>query len=165
MHTRQSWHYTVGLNRIQGLPSLTAFFPPRFRIWNVAGAGVEGGRGTSFRTLFLRSRWDDPWVSTSWALHSTPLDILVENPTIIASINRKGNGVPTTISSTYQVLIPKPVREHPKPKQTLTVIEKDKMPILIPQASLDDLRGIAAGARVTDHREKKDQVTCSLLVT
>ena len=65
----------------------------------------------------------------------------------------------TTISSKYQVVIPKPVREHLnlKPKQRLTVIEKDRMLILIPQTSLDDLRGIAAGAETDDYREKKDR--------
>ncbi len=64
-----------------------------------------------------------------------------------------------TISSKYQVVIPKPVREHLnlKPKQKLTVIEKDKMLILIPHASLDDLRGIAAGAMIDDYREKEER--------
>jgi AbrB family looped-hinge helix DNA binding protein len=65
----------------------------------------------------------------------------------------------TTISSKYQVVIPKPAREHLnlKPKQMLTVIEKDGMLILIPQPSLDALRGIAAGAKTDDLREKKDR--------
>ena len=47
----------------------------------------------------------------------------------------------TTISSKYQVVIPKPARERLdlKPKQKLTVIEKDKMLILIPQSSTEDL--------------------------
>jgi len=64
-----------------------------------------------------------------------------------------------TISSKYQVVIPKPVRErlNLKPKQKLTVIEKDGMLILIPQISLDDLRGIAAGAKTDDYREKKER--------
>ena len=50
-----------------------------------------------------------------------------------------------TISSKYQIVIPKSAREHLKlkPKQKLTVIEKDKMLILIPHVSLDELRGIA----------------------
>jgi len=67
--------------------------------------------------------------------------------------------VQTTISSKYQVVIPKAAREHLnlKPKQKLTVIEKDKMLILIPQASLDELRGIAAGANVDNYREKMDR--------
>jgi AbrB family looped-hinge helix DNA binding protein len=65
----------------------------------------------------------------------------------------------TTISSKYQVVIPKPIREHLnlRPNQKLTVIEKDKMLILIPNPSLGELRGIAAGANTKDYREKKDR--------
>lgn len=65
----------------------------------------------------------------------------------------------TTISSKYQVVIPKAVRErlNLKPKQKLTIIEKDKMLILIPSTSLSELRGIAAGAVIDDYREKKDR--------
>lgn len=65
----------------------------------------------------------------------------------------------TTISSKYQVVIPKPVRKrlNLKPRQKLTVIEKDKMLILIPHYSLEELRGIAAGAKTDDYREKKDR--------
>ena len=64
-----------------------------------------------------------------------------------------------TISSKYQIVIPKPVRErlNLKPKQKLTVIEKDRMLILIPHTSLEELRGIAAGAKTDNHREKKDR--------
>jgi AbrB family looped-hinge helix DNA binding protein len=88
------------------------------------------------------------------------LTFFCKNPTLTVSINEKENIVQTTISSKYQVVIPKPVREHLnlKPKQKLTVIEKDKMLILIPHASLDELRGIASGTRTADYREKKDQV-------
>lgn len=66
----------------------------------------------------------------------------------------------TTISSKYQVVIPKPVREHLnlKPKQKLTVIEKDRMLILIPPVGLDELRGIAAGVSTDDYRDKKDRI-------
>lgn len=42
-----------------------------------------------------------------------------------------------------------------KPKQKLTVIEKDKMVILVPQISLDDLRGIAPGINTDNYREKR----------
>ena len=79
--------------------------------------------------------------------------------TIIVSICKKENIVQTTISSKYQVVIPKPVRErlNLKPQQKLTVIEKDRMLILIPSASLEELRGIAAGAKVDDYRDKKDR--------
>jgi AbrB family looped-hinge helix DNA binding protein len=66
----------------------------------------------------------------------------------------------TTISSKFQVVIPKPARErlHLKPKQKLTVIEKDGMLILIPHTSLEPLRGIASGANTVGYREKKDRI-------
>ena len=65
----------------------------------------------------------------------------------------------TTISSKYQIVIPKPVREHLnlKPKQKLTVIEKDKMIILVPLATLEELRGIAPGVSANNYREKRDR--------
>ena len=65
----------------------------------------------------------------------------------------------TTISSKYQVVIPKPARERLglKPKEKLTIIEKDGMLILIPPAPLEALKGIAKGARTDDYREKKDR--------
>ncbi len=65
----------------------------------------------------------------------------------------------TTISSKFQVVIPKQTREHLKlqPKQKLTVIEKDGMIIMLPQRPLSALRGIAAGADVNDYRDKKDR--------
>jgi len=75
------------------------------------------------------------------------------------SISKKEDMMQTTISSKYQVVIPKRARErlNLRPKQKLTVIEKDKMLILVPQSSLDDLRGIAVGATIDDCREKKDR--------
>ncbi len=65
----------------------------------------------------------------------------------------------TTISSKFQVVIPKPARErlNLKPKQKLTVIEKDGMLILVPQMTLESLRGMAAGAKVNDYRDKTDR--------
>ena len=65
----------------------------------------------------------------------------------------------TTISSKFQVVIPKPVRERMnlKPKQKLMVIEKDNMIILVPQVSLRELRGIAEDAKTDDYREKEDR--------
>ncbi len=66
----------------------------------------------------------------------------------------------TTISSKFQVVIPKQARQHLnlKPRQKLTVIEKDGMLVLIPQQNLEDLRGIATGANVVDYRDKKDRL-------
>jgi AbrB family looped-hinge helix DNA binding protein len=88
------------------------------------------------------------------------LTSFLENLTLSRSIGKKENIMQTTISSKYQVVIPKSVREHLnlKPKQKLTVIEKDKMLILIPPTSLDELRGIAAGARTDDYRDKEDRI-------
>lgn len=65
----------------------------------------------------------------------------------------------TTISSKYQVVIPKAVRErlHLRPQQKLTVLEKDGMLIFVPQVKLEALRGIARGAKVADYRDKKDR--------
>jgi len=65
----------------------------------------------------------------------------------------------TTISSKFQVVIPKPVREHLhlRPKQKLTVIEKDGMLILMPQKSLAELRGLAPGVKVENYRDKDDR--------
>jgi AbrB family looped-hinge helix DNA binding protein len=87
------------------------------------------------------------------------LTFLDKKPTIIASIDIEEKTMQTTISSKYQVVIPKPAREHLnlKPKQKLTVIEKDRMLILIPQVSLDELRGIALGADTNNYRDKKDR--------
>ena len=65
----------------------------------------------------------------------------------------------TTISSKYQVVIPKALRERLRlhPQQKLTVLEKDGMLILVPQVKLETLRGIARGANVADYRDKKDR--------
>ncbi len=64
-----------------------------------------------------------------------------------------------TISSKFQVVIPKAVRHrlNLRPKQKLTVIEKDGMLILVPQVQLESLRGIAAGANLNDYRAKRDR--------
>jgi len=65
----------------------------------------------------------------------------------------------TTISSKFQVVIPRQAREHLnlQPQQKLTVIEKDGMLVLIPQHDLESLRGIAVGADLADYRDKKDR--------
>jgi AbrB family looped-hinge helix DNA binding protein len=65
-----------------------------------------------------------------------------------------------TISSKFQIVIPKEARETLKlrPQQKLTVLEKDGLLILVPQRPLKSLRGIAAGAKTGDYREKKDRL-------
>jgi AbrB family looped-hinge helix DNA binding protein len=70
------------------------------------------------------------------------------------------NMMQTTISSKYQVVIPKHIRKNLglRPQQKLTVIEKEGMLILVPQRSLDKVRGIAAGIKLDEYREKKDRL-------
>ena len=65
----------------------------------------------------------------------------------------------TTISSKYQVVIPRSVRErlNLQPQQKLTILEKDGMLVLVPQVKLESLRGIARGANISDYRDKKDR--------
>ncbi len=64
-----------------------------------------------------------------------------------------------TISSKYQIALPRAIRERLelKPQQKLTVLEKDGMIILMPQVELEALRGIARGANVSGYRDKKDR--------
>ena len=69
-----------------------------------------------------------------------------------------------TISTKYQVVLPKEVRQdlHLKPKQKLTVIAKNGIVQLVPQRSITELRGFLAGRMdlkdaLKDLREKKDR--------
>ncbi len=66
----------------------------------------------------------------------------------------------TTVSSKYQVVIPKRVRERIglKPGQKLMVIEKGGIISLVPVPELDELRGIARGANTEGLREKVDRL-------
>ncbi|WP_246805173.1 AbrB/MazE/SpoVT family DNA-binding domain-containing protein [Desulfosarcina cetonica] len=85
----------------------------------------------------------------------------IQTTTSYSFVSIKIGGImQTTISTKFQVVIPKPTRERLKlkPKQKLTVIEKDGMLILIPQTTIESLRGIAAGAQIDDYREKKDRM-------
>ena len=65
----------------------------------------------------------------------------------------------TTISSKYQVVIPKEARKRLqlKPRQKLMVIEKGGILFLIPQRSIETLRGIAPRVKVEGYRQKKDR--------
>lgn len=65
-----------------------------------------------------------------------------------------------TVSSKYQVVIPKQVREQMKiePGQKLSFIVKGGVIYLVPVLSLDELRGIAKGADTSNIREKADRL-------
>lgn len=66
----------------------------------------------------------------------------------------------TTISTKFQIVIPKDVREklHLEPQQRLQVIEKGGVITLIPEVSLKSLKGILKGMSKADLREKKDRM-------
>lgn len=65
----------------------------------------------------------------------------------------------TTISSKFQVVIPKEVRDklHLMPRQRLLVVEKGGVITLIPEVPLKSLKGALRGMTTTDVREKQDR--------
>ncbi|HVT15662.1 MAG TPA: AbrB/MazE/SpoVT family DNA-binding domain-containing protein [Thermoanaerobaculia bacterium] len=65
----------------------------------------------------------------------------------------------TTISSKYQVVIPKEIREQVPlvAGQVLQVIAKRGVITLIPDRPLSSLRGFAKGMKTEGSREKKDR--------
>ena len=66
----------------------------------------------------------------------------------------------TTISSKFQIVIPKEVREklHLTPSQRLQVVEKGGVITLVPEVPLKSLKGVLRGMSKTDLREKKDRL-------
>ena len=65
----------------------------------------------------------------------------------------------TTVSSKYQVVIPKAVRDRValRPGQKLAVIVRGKVISLVPVASLEELRGFAPDINTEDIREEEDR--------
>lgn len=66
----------------------------------------------------------------------------------------------TTISTKFQIVIPKDVREklHLSPQQRLQVLEKGGVITLVPEVSLKSLKGALKGMSKTGVREKKDRL-------
>jgi AbrB family looped-hinge helix DNA binding protein len=66
----------------------------------------------------------------------------------------------TTISSKFQIVIPKEIRDklHLIPRQRLQVLEKGGIIALVPEAPLKSLKGVLKGMNKTDIREKKDRL-------
>ncbi len=64
-----------------------------------------------------------------------------------------------TVSTRYQVVIPKEVREQLdiRPGQKLEVIVKGGIAHFVPVPSLDELQGIAEGADTSDIRDERDR--------
>jgi AbrB family looped-hinge helix DNA binding protein len=65
----------------------------------------------------------------------------------------------TTISSKFQVVIPKDVRRKLglRPKQKLLVMEKAGILYMIPQQPLEELQGFAESVAVEGYREKGER--------
>ena len=65
-----------------------------------------------------------------------------------------------TVSSKYQIVIPKDVRERVRvrPGQRMSVTVKGGVIHLIPVPTLQELRGIARGADTRGVRDKEDRV-------
>ena len=65
----------------------------------------------------------------------------------------------TTLSSKFQITIPKEVREAQnwKPGQEFAFIPKGGGYFLVLSATIQDLRGIAMGATITNYRDRKDR--------
>jgi AbrB family looped-hinge helix DNA binding protein len=64
-----------------------------------------------------------------------------------------------TLSSKFQISIPKAVREeqHWEAGQEFVFIPKGKGVLVMPVPELDQLSGIARGARNEDYRDRKDR--------
>jgi AbrB family looped-hinge helix DNA binding protein len=67
--------------------------------------------------------------------------------------------VVVTVSSKYQIVIPRDVREKMelKPGQKIVVIEKDGVVHLIPQKSIKEMRGFVKGIDTSKLRNEEDR--------
>ena len=64
-----------------------------------------------------------------------------------------------TLSSKYQIVIPRDVREKMdlKPGQKIVVIEKDGVVHLIPQKPIKEMRGFVKGTDTREIRNEEDR--------
>jgi AbrB family looped-hinge helix DNA binding protein len=64
-----------------------------------------------------------------------------------------------TLSSKFQISVPKAVREaqHWRAGQEFVFIPKGKGVLIMPVPALSDLAGLARGARVDDVRDRRDR--------
>lgn len=65
----------------------------------------------------------------------------------------------TTVSSKYQIVIPKEVRTRTevRPGQVYQVIAKGDVISLVPEKPISAMRGFVRGIKTTGFREKKDR--------
>ena len=68
-------------------------------------------------------------------------------------------GHTATLSSKFQISIPKQVREKQgwKPGQKLAFVPQGQGYVLVPVPSFDELRGIAKGANPEGYRDRNDR--------
>ena len=66
----------------------------------------------------------------------------------------------TTVSSKYQIVIPKDVRTRTevRPGQVFQVIAKGDVISLVPDKPISAMRGFVRGIKMTGFREKKDRL-------
>ncbi|MBA3563936.1 MAG: AbrB/MazE/SpoVT family DNA-binding domain-containing protein [Gammaproteobacteria bacterium] len=66
----------------------------------------------------------------------------------------------TKLSGKYQVVIPKAVREALRLEagQKFTVLTKGDLITLVPQRSLQDVRGVLKGHKTDGYRDRRDRV-------
>ena len=64
-----------------------------------------------------------------------------------------------TLASEFQITMPKEVRESQnwKPDQEFAFIPKGGGYLLVPCPTIQDLRGIAKGATITNYRDRKNR--------
>jgi AbrB family looped-hinge helix DNA binding protein len=67
--------------------------------------------------------------------------------------------ISTTLSSKFQISIPKAVREQQrwKPGQEFVFIPKGHGVLMMPVPAKDELAGLAKGARRTGYRDRRDR--------
>lgn len=65
-----------------------------------------------------------------------------------------------TLSSKYQILIPKTIRDalDLRAGQEFTFIVKDNLIQILPKKKIQDLRGILRGVKVSDVRDRRDRI-------
>lgn len=66
----------------------------------------------------------------------------------------------TTLSSKFQISIPKEIREemHLKPGQKFTFLRKGNSLQIVPMRTIDEFFGIARGADTTNYRDRTDRL-------
>lgn len=83
--------------------------------------------------------------------------VFVERPSV-SEMMRMGDVI--TLSSKYQIVIPKAVRELVgwKPGDKLVPLVKGKHVTLVPLRPLEEMRGCIKGARIGEIRDREDRL-------